>query len=52
VECNGGNWFWLCPNGIVKLSELQNLLKRHTKANLKALEMAIENEFSGGNLEL
>jgi hypothetical protein len=45
VECNGGNWFWLCPHGIEKLAELQYLLKSYAKATLEAIGMAIENEF-------
>jgi hypothetical protein len=33
-----------------KACEAENHLKRHTKATLKALGMAIENEFSGREL--
>jgi hypothetical protein len=41
-----------CPNGNGKLTEVENHLKRHTKATQEALGMAIEKSLTRWNLEL
>jgi hypothetical protein len=41
-----------CPNGNGKLAEVENQLKRHSKATQEALGMAIENEFDTRELEI